>query len=162
MCEASGLPWHIVHVSVPDDATAPVAGEMRTITPEGYEAPLVGRKFYHGVLDCYTLVRDYFKREHGIELVDDVREDDWWHKGQNLYLDNMERMGLRPITGEPQPGDVFFMQIRAPVPNHAAVYLGDGQILHHLYGRLSSRDVYGGYWQEVTTHVLRHKELFNV
>ena len=35
-----------------------------------------------------------------------------------------------------------------------AVYLGDGMILHHLYGRLSSRDVWGGYYQHVTTHVL--------
>jgi cell wall-associated NlpC family hydrolase len=54
------------------------------------------------------------------------------------------------------PGDCFLMQVASPVPNHAAVYLGDGLILHHLQGRLSSRDVYGGYWQKVTTHVLRY------
>ena len=35
--------------------------------------------------------------------------------------------------------------------------LGDGLILHHLQGRLSSRDVYGGYWQKITTHILRHR-----
>jgi cell wall-associated NlpC family hydrolase len=52
------------------------------------------------------------------------------------------------------------MQVASPVPNHAAVYLGDGLILHHLQGRLSSRDVYGGYWQKVTTHALRHPLLF--
>jgi hypothetical protein len=51
-------------------------------------------------------------------------------------------------------GDCFLMQVASPVPNHAAVYLGDGLILHHLQGRLSSRDVYGGYWQKVTTHIL--------
>jgi hypothetical protein len=28
-------------------------------------------------------------------------------------------------------------------------------ILHHLHGRLSSRDVYGGYWREVTRDVIR-------
>jgi hypothetical protein len=28
-----------------------------------------------------------------------------------------------------------------------------------LQGRLSSRDVYGGYWQKVTTHALRHPDL---
>ena len=48
------------------------------------------------------------------------------------------------------------MQVASPVPNHAAVYLGDGLILHHLQGRLSSRDVYGGYWQKITTHILRY------
>ena len=55
--------------------------------------------------------------------------------------------------------DVILMQIRSQngVPNHAAIYLGDGLILHHLHGRLSSRDIYGGYWQEVTRHILRYK-----
>lgn len=49
------------------------------------------------------------------------------------------------------------MQVRSKngVPNHAAVYLGDGLMLHHMYGRLSSRDVYGGYWREVTRLVVR-------
>jgi cell wall-associated NlpC family hydrolase len=51
------------------------------------------------------------------------------------------------------------MQVASPVPNHASVYLGDGLILHHLQGRLSSRDVYGGYWQKVSTHALRHPDL---
>ena len=35
----------------------------------------------------------------------------------------------------------------------------DNIILHHCHGRLSSRDVYGGYWRKVTTHVLRHRDL---
>ena len=158
-CEAWGVPWHIVPVSAPDDATEPVAGEIYTFAPNGYEAPLVGRKFYHGVLDCYALVRDYFKREHGIEMYDAPREDDWWHKGQSLYLDNLDKMGLIPAQGALREGDVILMQIRSPIPNHAAIYLGDDVILHHLYGRLSSRDVYGGYWREVTTHLLRKEEL---
>jgi hypothetical protein len=51
------------------------------------------------------------------------------------------------------------MQVASPVPNHAAIYLDDGPILHHLQGRLSSRDVYGGYWQKITTHTLRHQLL---
>lgn len=47
------------------------------------------------------------------------------------------------------------MRSKNGVPNHAAVYLGDGLMLHHMYGRLSSRDVYGGYWREVTRLVVR-------
>jgi len=49
------------------------------------------------------------------------------------------------------------VQSKNGVPNHAGVYLGDGIMLHHLYGRLSSRDVYGGYWREVTRLTLRHE-----
>lgn len=64
-----------------------------------------------------------------------------------------------PVAGgvaDIRVGDVIVMQVRAPVPNHAGVYIGDGLMLHHLYNRLSSRDVYGGYWQECTRIVLRH------
>jgi cell wall-associated NlpC family hydrolase len=51
------------------------------------------------------------------------------------------------------------MQIHASVPNHGAVLLEDGKILHHVIGRLSCRDIYGDYWRRVTVHVIRHKEL---
>jgi cell wall-associated NlpC family hydrolase len=59
---------------------------------------------------------------------------------------------------QPEVGDIILMQIRSNngVPNHAGIYIGDGLMLHHLYGRLSSRDVYGGYFQEVTRKILRY------
>ena len=56
-CEATGLPWFIVAVAKDDDG-AVVAGEVRGFTPVGFQAPLLGRQFAHGVLDCYSLVRD--------------------------------------------------------------------------------------------------------
>lgn len=154
-CEASGLPWLIC--SVIDGA----ATEVCQFEPAGYEAPLVGRSFHHGVLDCYTLIRDFYARELGITLPDFVRPDNWWNDGHsNLYLDHFRDAGCEPIPdGDPmQRGDIILMQIRSQngVPNHAAVYLGDGLILHHLYGRLSSRDVYGGQWSQLTRLIVRH------
>jgi len=147
-CEASGLPWHIV--SIPN-------GEWTSLEPTGYVAPLVGREWSHGVLDCYALVRDWFRAERGIDLPNFARFDDWWKRGQNLYLDNFAQAGFAVVEpDELQTGDCLLMQVASPVPNHAAVYLGDGLILHHLQGRLSSREVYGGYWQKITTHTLRY------
>ena len=49
------------------------------------------------------------------------------------------------------------MKLDSVVPNHAAIYLDDMIILHHVQGRLSSRDVYGGYYQKVTELCLRHE-----
>ena len=147
-CEVSALPWFIV--SVP-------SGEWAELTPSGYVAPLVGRQWSHGVLDCYSLVRDWFNQERGIDLLDFKRHDEWWKHGDNLYLENFESAGFAVIDFlAAREGDCFLMQIGSPVPNHAAVYLGEGLILHHLQGRLSSRDVYGGYWQKITTHALRY------
>ena len=147
-CEASGLPWHIVGIP---------SGEWTRIEPSGYVAPLVGRQWSHGVLDCYALVCDWFHRERGITLPDFDRFDEWWKRGKNLYVENFTNAGFTDIDFKYlQEGDCFLMQVASPVPNHAAVYLGDGLILHHLQGRLSSRDVYGGYWQKITTHILRY------
>lgn len=147
-CEASGLPWLIVNG---------ITEAWHRFEPEGYVAPLVGREFAHGVLDCYSLVRDYYAQECGIVMADYPRDWQWWDKGQNLYLDNFEREGFVRVPEESiSQNDAVLVQVQSPVPNHAGVYLGDGVILHHAQGRLSSRDVYGGYWRKHTVCVLRH------
>jgi proteasome lid subunit RPN8/RPN11 len=151
-CEASGLPWFIL--SYP-------SGQWHEMQPSGYIAPLVGRAWAHGVLDCYSVIRDWYRAERGIDLPNFDRFDEWWKRGQNLYLDNFGSAGFEALgtvqSQDMEIGDVLLMQVASPVPNHAAIYLGDGLILHHLQGRLSSRDVYGGYWQKITTHILRHR-----
>lgn len=146
-CEASGLVWYILGLP---------SGVWRQIKPSGYIAPLVGREFYHGSLDCYTLIRDWYQQERGIALLDFEREDGWWERGENLYLEGFPKAGFEVVSGPMKEGDVLLMQIYANVPNHAAVYIGNDQILHHLYGRLSSREIYGGYYKKHTTHVLRY------
>jgi len=146
-CEASGLPWYLV--TCPEEAWA-------YMEPSGYIAPLVGRVWAHGVLDCYSIIRDWYKQERGITLPDFERHDDWWHKGGNLYVENFSKAGFERVFDGPQVGDVLLMQVLAKVPNHAAVYIGDNKILHHLHGRLSCRDVIGGYWSKNTTHILRY------
>lgn len=150
LCSATELPWVIC--SWPE-------GDIRTIVPE--EAPLIGRPFVHGTdYDCYGLVRDYYKRELGIELARYYHDYHWWEKEENLYVDNFEKEGFFKVEdGTLQEHDLIFMMIRSKVTNHCAVYLGDGIILHHLYGQLSKKDVYGGYWAERTMFVARHKDL---
>lgn len=150
-CNQSGLPWFIVN---------PQTEEWGQLEPDDYRPPLVGREWCHGVLDCYSLVRDWYAQERGVELRNYPRTDEWWLHGQNLYLENFEREGFRDL-GEDEPlvvGDLLLMQLGSPVPNHAAVWLGDNQILHHVQNRLSSRDVYGGWFRKCTTHRLRYAQ----
>jgi len=169
-CEAIELPWLIIEVRRGEDGMV-AAGEMVAFAPTGYQAPLIGRPFFHGTLDCYQLLVDFYQRELGITLKQYGREDDWWANGGNLYMENYADCGFSPVQ-DLQHGDVVIMQVRAPVPNHAGIYLADGKlatepehypapgsILHHLYGRDSRRDVYGGFWAESTRLVLRHKDL---
>lgn len=150
-CENSGLPWLIVNWPT---------GMTYQFEPSGYKAPLLGREYVWGITDCFTLIRDYY-RELGIEINDRPREKNFWHNGLNLYLDNYEKEGFTVVPDGVkgiQKHDVLLMQVRSPIPNHGAVYIGDGLILQHIEKRLSSRDVLGGLYQKVTTHVLRHKD----
>lgn len=148
-CEASGLPWYII--GLPSE-------QWEYIEPSGYIAPLVGRKWSHGVLDCYAIIRDWYKQERNIDLLNFERSDEWWERGENLYLDNFSKTGFRIIEQKDlQKGDVILMTINSSVPNHGALYLGDGLILHHIHGRLSTREVFGGYYLKNTTHYLRYE-----
>lgn len=164
MSEALELPYIIqsVREGVCD-------GEPMTYTPSGWVLPLVGREFIHGVHDCLSIVLDYYKRERGVDLGTYSREDGWWNEpGKDYYRELLPLAGFYKVD-TPRDGDVVLMQIRSKVPNHAAVFLEAGiigtepdlypapnSILHHLYGRDSKRDNYGGYWLENTVSIWRY------
>ena len=151
-CEKSELPWFIVN---------PSTEEWGYCEPEGFELPYVGREFVFGVVDCYTLVRDWYAREYGIQLRDYDRRDRFWERGESLYIDNFAAEGFSKIPlKEVQRGDLILMNLVSPLPNHAAIYMGDQQVLHHVQGRLSSRDLYGGYYGKSTACALRHERRF--
>ena len=151
-CDAMAMPWHIV--SYPE-------GDLRTVMPRG-ELPLVGRAFVLGHTDCWGLVMSYFRQTHGIVLNDYRVDYPWWESGrENLYLDNWYECGFREFSGPSQSGDMVIMQVSAPVANHAGILLDDGMLLHHMYGMLSQRVPYGGYWKDRTVKIVRHMSLIN-
>lgn len=149
-CNKSGLPWHIVDWP---------RGDMLTISPSSFELPLLGREFCHGVIDCYTAIRDLYGLA-GIELADYDRTDDWWDKGEDLYENHVQQEGFEQLDSvrDLEPGDLIFMQIRSSVVNHSAVYLGNNLIYHHLPNRLSERAVYGGFFQKCSRSYWRHSQ----
>ena len=162
-CEASELPWVIVSVMPGDNG--PVYADVGEYAPTGYVAPLVGREFHHGLLDCWSLCRDWYAREWGCELPNPPRGSEWWNDGSSdLYADAaLVSAGFTRLAdaGDLALGDLILMQVRSRnlVPNHAGIYLGDGQMLHHMYGRLSSRVVFGGYWRDCARSFWRLKTL---
>lgn len=159
-CELTALPWFItaIYQSAPGEFTHV---EPTLLTPSGFELPYEGRPYVFGVMDCYSIVREYLQREHGIEMdfLAQCRVPDWAKKGHNFFVDNYQSQNLvrLPTGTEPQPGDLFFIQVNNRVPDHIAVYVGDDMILHHQHGRLSCKSIYSGFWQYRTTHHLRHQ-----
>ncbi len=151
-CNLSQIPWIII--SYPNSS-------IYTMYPGNSDIPYEGREFIFGVLDCFTLIRDYYNKELNINIKDYERRDNFWKRGENLYLDNFEKEGFISIKDidKPQKHDVFLLNIGSNISNHGAIYLDNDIILHHLYGRLSEKTVYGGYWRKHTTYLLRHKSL---
>ena len=148
-CEKTGIPWLIINWPT---------GAIVEFAPSGYKAPLIGRTWSHAVLDCYNLVRDYYAEVLGLTLIDFPRQEQWWLKGDNLYETGYKVAGFVAVE-ELAEHDVLLMQIGSPVLNHAAIYVGNNQIIQHCAGRLSSRDVYGGGWQRATRKIVRHQSL---
>ena len=149
-CEATGVRWHIVGL--------PTA-EWSEIAPCGFQAPLVGRVHAWNALDCWTLVRDWYLRTWGIELISVPRWPNFWKDGIDILGDNVHAAGFRDIPdgAKIEIGDVILCQTGdSPFPNHVGVMIGGGLVLHHAENRLSSRDVYGGWIQKHTVRIVRH------
>lgn len=123
---ATMLPWAIA-------CTNPRHNEVFWFGETVPKLPLIGRPFRHGVTDCYELIRDFYGQVHGVELPHVPREWSWWDDDQSLYEDHLTSSGFVLVPFEDvQPGDGVLLTIRSKTPNHAAVYLGNGLILHHL------------------------------
>lgn len=126
-----------------------------------YIPPLIGREFRHGPSgtdgkgDCYALIKDWYLQECGVTLPEFPRANAWWETQPSMYLDHFKEAGFVDAEGEPQAGDVAFMQINAPVINHAAVYIGNGFLLQHFTNRLSRRDP-AAMWQKMIKKWVRY------
>jgi proteasome lid subunit RPN8/RPN11 len=136
-------------------------------TNEFYEAdpsgktPLIGRQFLYGIYDCYSLIRDYYQQERGIEIPNYPRSSDnpVWDKAEWDWIDSeYERVGFRSVK-QLEVGDVLAMSIgrNAKGINHLAIYLGEDKFMHQLHDRKSNIDVWGGSWNSYTIKYLRYK-----
>lgn len=172
--ELHGLPWVIVSYSELEFADK---SDFAVYYPCGYQAPLLGRNYYHGIQDCYSIVRDFYQRELNISLNDFKRDDAWWENKNNpsLYMENFQQEGFFEIdkNQDLKYGDIILCRVgRTEHINHALIWLGEHGhfksestepctgnmlILHHPYGRKSIREIYGYYWQQRTALIIRHQ-----
>ena len=139
------------------------SGRTFAFFPDSWEteAPYEGRIFSLGTFDCYSLVRDYYSREYGYEMLEQTESMEKLRANfQTVFTDSTELDNWEEVVA-PQPGDGIFFSIRASseiqVPNHCGVYLGEGQFLHHMANRLSVIEPFSEPWRRRVIKYLRHR-----
>jgi proteasome lid subunit RPN8/RPN11 len=159
-CERMGIPWIIL--CLPQQT-------WTTYSPCGYIPPLLGRDWSYPVMDCYALIRDAY-RQLGIILNDYPRDPLYylneagkrrycWHQeGWNKFEQYFEREGFVEVN-DPRPYDLLIMQMRCENRNHAGLLLRGGEVLHHVLGRKSTKQLWDGDLRQSTTLILRHSQL---
>lgn len=175
-----GLPWGLVTVIDKSNPDAARWAAHETVLWWGDQLPvepLLGRPFVHGIWDCYSLIRDSYRRdefgfvrEHygvkAITLPDFPRDFGWWHNRddaenpvtpRDMYRENFAAAGFREIERDDlRAGDVILCQFQSDVVNHGGVYLGNGVWIHHLRGRLSTREPVSRWLREYGRYFLRY------
>ena len=135
------------------------SGQWHEFEPTGYKAPLIGRHYAFGVHDCWTLVKDYYESV-GIKLRDWDRPVNPDSFRINPYFDKcFKDTGFRELQPDEnlQHGDSLLFSINSQGLNHVGVFLLPQQmVLHHIEGRLSSKDFYGEWLVKCTGKRLRY------
>lgn len=121
---------------------------------------LLGRPHLMGVVDCFSLGRELFVENFGIEIPNYARPADW--RAGNIDLPRLlyEQNGFQMYTDwkreDLRPGDVLLMTIGDTAANHFAYYVGENTIIHHLFGRLSCAEPFRDFWRNSVCYMLRH------
>lgn len=133
---ATACPWLMVHVP---------SERIRYFDPH-QQQPYEGRPWHYAYSNCFTLVRDWLKRELNFTLVGPVlqREHAWEDKMWNEIVEGCDRQmeRLPRDFGKLQRGDVLVFRVgeRAFNPNHMGVMVSSEKnlFLHQLIDRPSA------------------------
>lgn len=143
--------------------------------PQGYENPYVGRQYYTGIFDCYTLVQDYFKRELNININDlPILEypmrliDEKYVLKKFSTIENIidyskkhaENNDFIEISNQNlKKHDLLILKNSGHgLPIHILIYLGNNNILHQTR-ETSLIEEYNTDFKKRVIHALRHKSL---
>lgn len=131
-----------------------VSGSLKVFRPVPH---LRGREFVYDDADCCRLIQDAYHL-CGLDLPDCPRVDIDTDIKQQTILRYFEQSDVFERVHGLQAGDVILTQSSNNTPEHALLYLSNGEMLHHANGHLSRREPYHSYWQKCTHSVWRHRD----
>jgi proteasome lid subunit RPN8/RPN11 len=147
-CKKLGIPYLVYGVK---------GDEFEIFDPTPAWHQLLELHWDWGRQDCFSMVRDYFRVCHEIEIPEHDRPDPFPPE-YNFFHMLHEDMGFRVVEKPPREHDVISLHFGCRFENHLAVVLGD-QVLHHAKDRLSQREDFTKAWRDRIVHVYRHEEV---
>jgi proteasome lid subunit RPN8/RPN11 len=134
-------------------------------TPKGYEVPYCKREYIHGVVDCFSLVKDYYARELNIQLTDITHpyryvENKVEHPDNQMVhtilKEHFVNNGFVEVQAAAKHDVILQKTPHIPSPVHCAIFLGNNQLLHHPFKKRSCIDTYSNVQRTRTKHIMRH------
>ena len=117
--------------------------------------PLIGLPWQYGINDCFSLVRRYY--ELASVMLPDFERPKSLETSSSIFLEQAGALGFCETSLENMRiGDVLIMCLDTAAPMHAAVYVGDQQILHQRMNSLSGIEALNRYYQMKTAAVFRY------
>lgn len=131
--------------------------------PNNYDNTYVGREFKYGKSDCLSLVKEYYKKELNIDIIDKFlnRTEKWFEENSSAFLEGWKRDNPKfRVVDKPQKHDVllfnYYKMIKAP--HHVGVYLGNDIFLHHPRHKYSLIEYYSNSFKKRTIYTLRYDQ----
>lgn len=127
------------------------------------EAGLINRPWVYGIWDCYSLARDYYYQQYGVQLGDyrREREGEWHLASFTQFEDSFVKEGFRQVQlKDAKEGDVLLFRIRNQhTSNHVAILhdAASNLLLQHLVDRFSGLTAYSHWLRQNTYMVVRHE-----
>ena len=118
---------------------------------------LLGRDYISNVLDCFTLARDYYRKNYNVDLGLHPRPANWEEWNPNYIEQNFISCGfeVKPFSKIIQPSDILLININSDIANHIGVVVGQDTFIHHLYKRKSNSDTIGK-WKRYIKQILTY------
>ncbi len=120
---------------------------------------LKGRNFEYGKSDCCSIIEDAFMLMNCFDT-QFPRKGEQDDIASGALIRYMKEAGFNQISNQNDslkfvlPGDVIVTSVGANA-NHASLYLGNNQVLHHRYNNLSRVETIGGIWFKAVHSVWR-------
>jgi len=112
--------------------------------------------------DCFTLVREFYEQNFGIQIQNIARPNDWNSDTLDLIGRLYATNGFFKVTDmwdDLRPADILACSVQSGNPNHLAIYIGNNELLHHRLGVNSSVETLRPFWRMTTGYILRHPDV---